>query len=130
MEVGTFEFLFERPAFGELSLSLVIDVKMIGIDTTAQSTICVHSAHSCRVELVSETDEETFRRELGNRTVCCHCTVLFKVASKLMQRKMDDTTENGKDLVGCVEPLFELNIAVPERMRQKVKSYTGCSTLK
>lgn len=47
-----------------------------------------------------------------------------------MQRKMDDTTENGKDLVGCVEPLFELNIAVPERMRQKVKSYTGCSTLK
>lgn len=45
-----------------------------------------------------------------------------------MQRNVDDAIENGEDAILCFKSLLELQVLVPERMREEVEPYAvGCS---
>lgn len=43
---------------------------------------------------------------------------------------MDDTTQYREDLVLCLHPFFELNILVPERVSEEIKTDAVGTTLK
>jgi hypothetical protein len=47
-----------------------------------------------------------------------------------MHRDLNDTGEDGKDLVDCLETFLKFNILVPKRMSQEIEAYAASTPLK
>jgi hypothetical protein len=54
----------------------------------------------------------------------CKQAILFKVASILVQRYVDDAIENSKDAFRSFKTLLVFKILVPKRMCQEIESRT------
>lgn len=53
----------------------------------------------------------------------------FEVTCILMHRDMDNPVKDSKDLVLGLQPLLELQIFVPKRVSEEIKTNTCCASL-
>src|SRR5579862_4968927 len=131
MEIRSFNFTFILPSFSDFRLRLLINFKMVLMNTLPQRTFLSGGVTEDFLRYIAfERIEEIFFDELMEGSLTANCGVGFKVSRVLMHGDMYYSIEDTKSRrrrcwIGVVNrhTLFVLQVRIPDGMGKEILSH-------
>lgn len=134
MEIWSLNFALISPTLGSFGLVFGKDCEVIvvnlGTEVSFIFAFTLHSKSTISLELRSELSKLLYRNQLCYRAGVGLGSEVLKVSGILVHRDVNDSLQDGKDLVVCIKTILKLYVLVPEWMSQEVEADSNTTSLK